>query len=159
MKTIELSRLGASHAHAVALPGVILAFDPADDPDFRLSAMISARPGVPVVILCTRFDQNVFSLADNTNRTYIFAAADIPAGDVPAGDPVSWLAPGDFIPMIPGGVSVTAIGSGFLVEKLGSHIKVLFSPRADDAETIKNNVDVAIVPPDTIISAGLRADY
>ncbi|MDE5959641.1 MAG: hypothetical protein K2G59_05730, partial [Muribaculaceae bacterium] len=61
MKTIELSRLGASHAHAVALPGVILAFDPADDPDFRLSARRSARPGVPVGILCTRFDQNGFS--------------------------------------------------------------------------------------------------
>ena len=70
------------------------------------------------------------------------SGVDISPGGSPAGDPICWLAPGDFIPMIPGGVSVTAIGTGFLVEKLGSHIKVLFSPRADDA----------------IISAGIRAD-
>lgn len=159
MKTIETTRLGADHSHAVALPGVILAFDPANDPDFRLSAMISARPGVAVVFLCTHFDSSVFSLADNTNRTYVFAAADIPVADVPQGAPVSWVAPGDILPFLPGDVSVTAVGSGFLIEKLGEHLRVFFSSRATDAADVHGPVDVAIAPPDAIIASGLRIDY
>lgn len=159
MKTIELTRLGAAHSHAVVLPGVILAFNPSDDPDFRLSALISSHPGMPVVILCTHYDRNVFSLADNTNRTYILTTADISAGSVPADAPVSLVAPGDILPMLPGDVSVTAVGSGFLVEKLGSHIRVFYSPDAADTETIRSAVDVAIVPPEAAICASLRDDY
>lgn len=155
MKTIETIQLGA-RSYAVVLPGVILAFDPGDDADFKLSRQISSHPGMPVVILCTKYDPAVFSQAETTNRTFVFSAADIPVAEVPAGAPVSWVSPGDLLPALPGDVSVTAVGSGFMVEKFGSHIKVFFSPEAADAQPITDTVAVAIVPPGTIISAAER---
>lgn len=152
MKKIETVKLG-ERSFAVVLPGVILAFDPGNDPDFRLSGQISAHPGMPVVILCTKFDPSVFSQAETTNRTFVLSAADVPAADVPQGYPISWVSPGDILPALPGDVSVTAVGSGFMVEKMGSHIRVFFSPDAADAVTVGNPVDVAIVPPGTAILA------
>ncbi len=127
MKTIETTSLGAK-GYAVTLPGVILAFDPADDPEFRLSGLISSHPGMPVVILCTSYDSAVFSQAENTNRTFVFSAADIPEADVPAGAPVSWVSPGDILPDLPADVSVTGTADGFTVQKLGSDLTVNYSP-------------------------------
>ncbi|MDE7388889.1 MAG: hypothetical protein K2M97_06535 [Muribaculaceae bacterium] len=158
MKTIETHKLG-EHAYAVALPGVILAFDPAGDPLHQLSALISANPGVPVVVLCTRYDSQVFSQAETTDRTFVFSAADISRTDVPEGASVSWVSPGDILPVLPGDVSVTALGSGFLVEKLGTDTRVIFSPVASDAVGIDLPMTVAILPEGTAIKATTNILY
>lgn len=129
MKTTELSSLSSStvRTYAVTLPGVILAFDPADDPSHQLSGLISANPGMPVVILCTKFDQRVFSLAENTNRTFVLSLAYTSAADVPAGAPVSMVAPGDMLPALPGDVSVVGTATGFSVTKCGTGERVCYS--------------------------------
>lgn len=139
--------------YAVTLPGVILAFDPADDADFKLSGLISANPGMPVVILCTRYDSAVFSQAETTDRTFVFSQADIKRSDVPAGSPVSWLSPGDVLPDLPGDVEVTAVGSGFLIYKTDDSASVFFSPRKADAVEIVEPVTIAIVPENTDVKA------
>lgn len=107
-----------SGAKYIEYPGVSIIFNFAAADDARLAQLLASRPGIPVAFLATAYDPAVFSQAENTTRTFIFLRGAIDPASVPAYYPAQWVSPGDFIPAIPGNISVQATSTGFTVATL-----------------------------------------
>lgn len=111
----------------VEFPGAIVVYNFAGADNAELSQVVSAHPGEAVVFVATKFDRTVFSQAENTRRTFIFMRGAVDEASVDPTYPAQWVSPGDFIPAVPGNVSVEATESGFIVTSLTS----------DPAETVE----------------------
>lgn len=102
----------------VEFPGAIVVYNFSGADDAELSQIVSAHPGEATVFVATEFDRTVFSQAENTTRTFIFMRGAIDEASVDPTYPAQWVSPGDFIPAVPGNVSVEATDSGFIVTSL-----------------------------------------
>lgn len=109
--------LGGS-GRAIVFPSAILVFNFDNDDDARLSQILSAHPGMPVVFLGTKFNREVFSQAEGRNRTFVFATKFVNRDEVDPVYPAMWLSDGDILPDLPGNVSVTGTDRGFRVDTL-----------------------------------------
>lgn len=103
---------------AVIFPSAILVFNFDGDDDAKLSQILSAHPGMPVIFLATKYHREVFAQAEGRNRAFIFATRYVSRDDVGPTYPAQWLSEGDIIPMLPGNVSVTGIDRGFRVDTI-----------------------------------------
>lgn len=108
------------HGDGVAriFPGGIVVFNFDNDDDGTLSQILSSKPGMPVVFLSTEFNRNVFSQAESRNRAFIFSRDAIDPASVDPEYPVQWVSDGDYLPGLPGNLSVTATADGFRVQTL-----------------------------------------
>lgn len=86
----------------------IVIYDFADGDQAEVSQIVSAHPGQAVAFLSTTFTPTVFSQAENTQRTFVFLRGAVDESEVDPAFPAQWLSPGDFIPAIPGNISVEA---------------------------------------------------
>lgn len=99
-------------------PSAIAVYNFASDDDGKLSRIISANPGMPIVFLSTKFNRNVFSQAEGHNRTFIFYAGTIDRSNVDPTYPADWISDGDFLPGVPGNLSIEATDGGFRIRTL-----------------------------------------
>lgn len=97
-------------------PSSIVVFNFNDDDDGKLSQVVSSHPGVPVLFISTVFHPSVFSQAEGRNRTFVFASKFVDREQVDPEYPAMWLAEGDFIPELPGNISLEATDRGFRVD-------------------------------------------
>lgn len=109
--------IGAT-GRAVIFPSAILVFNFDGDDEGKLSQIVSAHPGMPVIFLATKFHREVFSQAEGRNRSFIFATKYVNRDDVDPVYPAQWLSEGDVLPALPGNVSVTATDRGFRVDTI-----------------------------------------
>lgn len=109
----------------VVFPGAIVVYNFSSADAAELSQVVSANPGAATVFVATKFDCTVFSQAENTTRTFIFMRGAVDESAVDPTYPAQWVSAGDFIPAVPGNVSVEATATGFKVTSLS----------ADPAET------------------------
>lgn len=114
IKTVNLP----GGAQAAIFPSAIVVYNYADGGESELSQIISAHPGQAVIFVATRFDKAVFSQAENTMRTFIFLDADGLKASVDPTYPAQWVTPGDFIPALPGNISIEATPAGFIVSSI-----------------------------------------
>lgn len=109
----------------VVFPGAIVVYNFSGADAAEVSQVESANPGAATVFVATKFDRTVFSQAENTTRTFIFLRGAVDEAAVDPTYPAQWVSPGDFIPAVPGNVSVEATATGFKVTSFS----------ADPAET------------------------
>ena len=113
-KVTYLDRSG----YAVVTPSVILVFDYFRDPANALKKLLKANPELPVVFLATHhhadhFNPDIFDLAQDHKRLFVLSN-DIESKHVPEkGLQVAWMAPGDVIDGLLGGISVKAYKATF----------------------------------------------
>lgn len=96
-------------------PSGIVVYNYADADNGRLSQVMSANPGMPVIFLSTKFNRKVFSQAEGRNRAFIFLRGAVDPESVDPVYPAQWLSAGDMLPGLPGNLSVTATDGGFRV--------------------------------------------
>lgn len=111
----KITELG-NGGKAAVMPSAIVVYNFESDDAGRLSQLVSAAPGVPVIFLGTKFVPAVFSQAENRNRAFVLSTGFVDKTEVDPVYPVQWLSPGNMFPMMPGNVSVTATDRGFIVE-------------------------------------------
>ena len=116
METIRLN----SNAEVRIFPDAIVVFNfsDGDDADGKLAQIVSANPVMPVVFINTEFSASVFSQAETRNRAFIFDRTKINPAGVSPELPAQWVSEGDFLPGLPGNISVEAADGGFRVTSL-----------------------------------------
>lgn len=114
-KSIQIAPRGG---RVVVFPSALVVFNFSGDEEGRLSQVVSTNPGMPVLFVSTVFCREVFSQAEGRNRTFVFASKFVDRGAVDETYPASWLDEGNFIPEVPGNLSVTATDCGFRVDAL-----------------------------------------
>lgn len=114
-KSIQIAPQGG---RVVVFPSALVVFNFSGDDDGRLSQVVSANPGMPVLFVSTVFCREIFSQAEGRNRTFVFASKFVDRSAVDETYPASWLGEGNFIPEVPGNLSVTATDRGFRVDAL-----------------------------------------
>ncbi len=111
-------QIGPQGGRVVVFPSALVVFNFNGDDEGRLSQAVSANPGMPVLFISTAFCHKVFSQAEGRNRTFVFASKFVDRNDVDETYPASWLSEGNFIPELPGNLSVMATNRGFRVDAL-----------------------------------------
>lgn len=102
----------------VNFPGAIVVYNFRKGDDPELSQIVSAHPCEATVFVTSQYDRTVFSQAENTVRTFIFLRGVVDDSAVDPTYPAQWVSPGDFIPAVPGNVSIEATPTGFTVTSL-----------------------------------------
>ena len=93
-------------------PSAIVVFNITTEDEGQHSRILSANPGMPVLFLATKFNRNVFSQAEGHVRTFIFADGPVNPASVDPEYPAQWISAGDYLPGLPGNLSVSATGDG-----------------------------------------------
>ena len=107
-KITYLSNMG----FAVETPDVLLVFDDYNDPAHTVVKALEHNPALPVVFLVSdhrRFNKAIFNLGQNHKRQYLLAN-NCP-GVADSDMPTQYMAPGDQVENLLGGVSVKAFAS------------------------------------------------
>lgn len=107
-KITYLSNMG----FAVETPDVLLVFDDYNDPAHTVVKALEHNPALPVVFLVSdhrRFNKAIFNLGQNHKRQYLLAN-NCP-GVADSDMPTQYMAPGDQVENLLGGVSVKALAS------------------------------------------------
>lgn len=99
-------------------PSAVIVYNFTAELEAKLSQSLSAHPGEPVLFLSTVYNPEVFSQAENHNRTFVFSRKFINPAEVFPEYPAQWLSEGDFIPQLPGNLRVTATDRGFTVRTI-----------------------------------------
>lgn len=104
----------------VEFPGAIVVYNFSKGDSPEMSQIVSANPGEATVFVNSKYDCSVFSQAENTMRTFIFLRGAVDESAVDPTYPAQWVSAGDFIPAVPGNVSIEATAIGFNVTSLSS---------------------------------------
>lgn len=108
---------------------VVYNFSDGDDADGKLAQVISSHPGEAVVFINTRFSRSVFDQAETRNRAFILDRTKIDPATVDPELPAQWVSEGDFLPGLPGNLSLEADSTGIRVTSIppDPHHTALFS--------------------------------
>ncbi|MCM1310505.1 MAG: hypothetical protein NC301_05700 [Bacteroides sp.] len=127
MESIKLN----SGAKVKLFPSAIVVynFSDGDDADGKLAQILSSHPGESVVFINTKYSPEVFEQAETRNRAFIFDRTKINPDCVDPEFPAQWVSEGDFLPGLPGNLSLEASAEGLRVTSLppDAHHTALFT--------------------------------
>lgn len=114
MSTIETRTLHGGTTAAI-FPSALVVYNFTPSAAADLASLLGTMPGTSVIFLATKFHKDMFSQATGFNRSFVLASKFIKHSAVDPQYPAQWLDEGDFIPILPGNISVEATDKGFRV--------------------------------------------